>query len=127
MNHFFCQTRPSSGLGTTPEKSKSLLPWKNLAYRTIDKKAAQAVEVLFESAERVRLQRTKLEIVGSKRAALSFAKCYGTIEEYLATVMEHILDDGRFIYDDYVRYMNLYDQNVTKAIDLFRADLRTKN
>lgn len=117
----------NSGLGTTPDKSKSVLPWKNSEYRSSDRRSAQAIELLFTSAERIRLQKVKIEIVGSRRAAESFAKCYNIVDEYIGTVTNHILEDGRFNYDESVRYLCLYEELVNETIDLFREDLRASD
>lgn len=117
----------NSGLGTTPDKSKSVLPCKNSEYRSSDRRSAQAIELLFTSAERIRLQKVKIEIVGSRRAAESFAKCYNIVDEYIGTVTNHILEDGRFNYDESVRYLCLYEELVNETIDLFREDLRASD
>ncbi|WP_156913837.1 hypothetical protein [Brevibacterium album] len=119
--------KSNSGLGTTPEKSRSIFPWKNAIYRSSDARSAQAVRSLFDSAERVRLQKAKMEIVGSRKAAHAFAECYSAIEEYMEKVIDHIMTDGRFVYSDSERCLEVYASRVKNAVNLFRQDLRTKD
>ncbi|WP_152609554.1 hypothetical protein [Brevibacterium linens] len=117
----------NSGLGVDEGKRKSIFPWKNHDYHAYDQQAAESFTRLLKAAEQVAIQRARIDVVGSLKAADAFERCYGIIDAYLQASAEELIDDGWFRIKTWEDYWENYNSEIEATVKLFRKDLKTKN
>lgn len=117
----------NSGLGVSEGKRKSVFPWRNREYHASDHQAAESFTRLLAAAEQVAIQRARIDVVGSLKAADAFERCYGIIDTYLHASAEELLADGWFRIKTWEEYWEKYNSQIDTTVKLFRKDLKTKN
>lgn len=117
----------NSGLGVVDGKKKSLLPWRNQQYQEYDQQSVDSFERLDRAAESVAVQRARIDVVGSVKAAVEFEKCYDVVFAYLHEVVAQVTDNGKFIFEVWEDHWTRYNAQVERTLKLFRKDLKTRN
>lgn len=112
-----------SGLGMDEDKRKSILPWRNRNYRDSDVASASAFVKLDAVAQRVAIQRARIDVIGSPEAADAFESCYEIIFDYLREVAEQVADDGLFRAQVWEEYWSNYNDQITETLEIFRRDV----